>query len=140
MGAPLELVGVYVRDASVPREGIDSSLLTEDAQALFDLGQVLYRRILKLSEHVDKLGRSLQRSVKDYNAFTGSLERSVLPAARKLNSADPLATIPSPKEIEDAPKALTSSEFAVIADLEREELTFDFEVTDAEVVDDSQTG
>ena len=34
VGAPLELVGVYVRDASVPREGIDSSLLTEDAQAL----------------------------------------------------------------------------------------------------------
>ena len=114
--------------------------LTEDAQALFDLGQVLYRRILKMSEHVDKLGRSLQRSVKDYNAFTGSLERSVLPAARKLNAADPLASIPAPKEIEESPKALTSSEFAAIADLDRDELTFDFDVTDADVVDDSQAG
>lgn len=116
--------------------------LTEDAQALFDLGQVLYRRILKLAEHVDKLGRSLQRSVKDYNLFTGSLERSVLPAARKLNAADPVATLPSPKEVEEVPRALTSGEFAAIADLERDELTFDFDVTDAQVVedDDAQAG
>ncbi len=78
--------------------------LTEDAQVLFELGQVLYRRILKLSEHVDKLGRSIQRSVKDFNTFTGSLERSVLPAARKLNAADPIATIPAPSEIEETPK------------------------------------
>lgn len=117
--------------------------LTEDAQVLFELGQVLYRRILKLSEHVDKLGRSLQRSVKDYNTFTGSLERSVLPAARKLNAADPVATIPAPKEIEEAPRALTSSEFSALADLDREELTFDFGATDAvdaEIVDDAQAG
>ncbi|HVK26961.1 MAG TPA: DNA recombination protein RmuC [Nocardioides sp.] len=114
--------------------------LTEDAQVLFELGQVLYRRILKLAEHVDKLGRSLQRSVKDYNAFTGSLERSVLPAARKLNAADPVATIPAPKEVEDVPRALTSGEFAAIADLDREELTFDFDVADGEVVDDAQAG
>ncbi|HWJ07752.1 MAG TPA: DNA recombination protein RmuC [Nocardioides sp.] len=114
--------------------------LTEDAQVLFELGQVLYRRILKLAEHVDKLGRSLQRSVKDYNAFTGSLERSVLPAARKLNAADPIATITAPKEVEEVPRALTSGEFAAIADLEREELTFDFDVADGEVVDDAQAG
>jgi DNA recombination protein RmuC len=114
--------------------------LTEDAQALFDLGQILYRRILKLSEHVDKLGRSLQRSVKDYNAFTGSLERSVLPAARKLNAADPVATIPAPKEIEEAPSPLSSSEFSALADLDRDELTFDFDVAEAEIVDDAQAG
>lgn len=114
--------------------------LTEDAQALFDLGQQLYRRILKLSEHVEKLGRSLQRSVKDYNAFTGSLERSVLPAARKLNAADPVSTIAVPKEIEEVPRALTSSEFTALADLERDELAFDFEVAEAEIVDDAQAG
>jgi DNA recombination protein RmuC len=119
--------------------------LTEDAQALFELGQVLYRRILKLGEHVEKLGRSLERSVKDYNAFTGSLERSVLPAARKLNAADPIATIPAPKAIEEAPRALASAEFEVIADLERDELAFDFgaaaEAVDAEVVEgDTKAG
>ncbi|TNM39865.1 DNA recombination protein RmuC [Nocardioides albidus] len=117
--------------------------LTEDAQVLFELGQVLYRRILRLSEHVDKLGRSIQRSVKDYNNFTGSLERSVLPAARKLNAADPVATIPAPKEIEETPKALTSSEFSALADLDREELAFDFDLpgtAEADIVDDTQAG
>ncbi|MDN5744791.1 MAG: DNA recombination protein RmuC [Nocardioidaceae bacterium] len=112
--------------------------LTEDAQQLFDLGQVLYRRILKLSEHVEKLGRSIQRSVKDYNSFTGSLERSVLPAARKLNAADPVDKLASPPEIEETPRELTSSEFTALADLEREELTFDVEVT--EVEGDAQAG
>lgn len=102
--------------------------LAEDAQVLFDLGQVLYRRLVRLGEHVDKLGRSLQRSVKDYNAFTGSLERSVLPAARKLNAADPVSTIPAPMELEEAPRALTSGDFEAIADIERDELPL--EVTD----------
>ncbi len=109
--------------------------LTEDAQALFDLGQVLYRRIVKLADHVDKLGRSIQRSVKDYNAFTGSLERSVLPAARKLNAAEPLtAQITAPAPIEEAPRSLTSGDFEAVADLGREELVFDFEVDDAQIV------
>ncbi|HWJ85962.1 MAG TPA: homoserine dehydrogenase, partial [Cellulomonas sp.] len=34
VGAPLELVGVAVRDASVAREGVDPALLTTDAAAL----------------------------------------------------------------------------------------------------------
>ncbi|GAB3866809.1 DNA recombination protein RmuC [Nocardioides maradonensis] len=123
--------------------------LTEDAQHLFELGQQLYRRILKLAEHVDKLGRSIQRSVKDYNAFTGSLERSVLPAARKLNAADPISTIPAPMELEEAPRSLTAGDFEAIADIERDELTFDFsstgsgqaaEITDAEIVEDRDAG
>jgi DNA recombination protein RmuC len=117
--------------------------LTEDAQVLFELGQVLYRRILKLSEHVDKLGRSIERSVKDYNTFTGSLERSVLPAARKLNAADAVSTIPPAREIEEAPRSLTAGDFEAIADIDdRPELPFDLfsspdpEVVDAEVLDD----
>jgi homoserine dehydrogenase len=35
-GAPLELVGVAVRDASRPRDGVPSELLTTDAEALVD--------------------------------------------------------------------------------------------------------
>ena len=114
--------------------------LTEDAQQLFELGQVLYRRILRLSEHVDKLGRSIQRSVKDFNAFTGSLERSVLPAARKLNAADPIASIPAPQELEDTPRALTAGDFEAIADADRDELSFDFDAgyIDVEVVDEDR--
>jgi homoserine dehydrogenase len=41
VGAPLVLEGVYVRDASKPREGIDSPLLTEDAEALIARADVV---------------------------------------------------------------------------------------------------
>ena len=34
VGSPLELVGIAVRDASAPRDGVDPSLLTTDAEAL----------------------------------------------------------------------------------------------------------
>lgn len=116
--------------------------LTEDAQALFETGQLLYRRIVKLAAHVDKLGRSIQRSVKDYNAFSGSLERSVLPAARKLNAAEPLSSLPTPSQIDEAPRALTSGDFAVLADLDREELPIDLlsgdNSVDAEIVEDER--
>ncbi len=116
--------------------------LTEDAQALFETGQVLYRRIVRLAEHVDKLGRSIERSVKDYNAFSGSLERSVLPAARKLSAAEPVSKLSEPRQIEEAPRALTSGDFAVLADLDREELPLDLlageGAVDAEIVEDER--
>ena len=38
VGAPLELVGVAVRDSSRPREGVPSALLTDDATALVARG------------------------------------------------------------------------------------------------------
>ena len=38
IGAPLELVGVAVRDSSRPREGVPSALLTDDASALVARG------------------------------------------------------------------------------------------------------
>lgn len=86
------------------------NVLTEDAKLLFDLSKELYGRLSKLSEHVEKLGRSLERSVKDYNTFVGSLERNVLPSARRLSALDEskvLGTIPG---IEEAPRRLTAFE------------------------------
>ena len=56
----------------------------------------------------------------------------MLPAARKLNAAEPLSTIPAPAPIEEAPRALTSGDYEAIADLGREELAFDFETVAAQ--------
>lgn len=41
VGAPVELTGVYVRDASKPRDGIDGALLTEDAATLIARADVV---------------------------------------------------------------------------------------------------
>ncbi|WP_308465427.1 DNA recombination protein RmuC [Rathayibacter soli] len=85
-------------------------VLTEDAKTLFDVGRELYARLSKLSEHVEKLGRSIERSVKDYNAFVGSLERQVLPSARKLGVLDESKVLGSLPGIEEAPRELTAFE------------------------------
>ena len=85
-------------------------VLTEDAKVLFDLSRELYARLSKLSEHVEKLGRSIERSVKDYNAFVGSLERQVLPSARKLSALDESKVLGTLTGIEEAPRELTAFE------------------------------
>jgi DNA recombination protein RmuC len=90
-------------------------VLTEDAKALFDLSRELYARLSKLSEHVEKLGRSIERSVKDYNAFVGSLERQVLPSARKLNALDETKVLGPLAGIEETPRELTAFELTAPA-------------------------
>lgn len=86
------------------------NVLTEDAKLLFDLSKELYGRLSKLSEHVEKLGRSIERSVKDYNNFVGSLERQVLPSARRLSALDESKVLGSLGGIEEAPRELTAFE------------------------------
>ena len=58
-------------------------VVTNEAKVLFDLSRELYGRLATMAGHVDKLGRSLRGSVNDYNRFVGSLERTVLPSARR---------------------------------------------------------
>lgn len=85
--------------------------LTDNAREVFELGQELYKRLGTLGGHVDKLGRSLRRSVEDYNRMVGSLERGVLCSARRL--AELRVTdleLPAPEPVEDSPRPLTAME------------------------------
>lgn len=84
--------------------------LTEDAKGLFDASRELYARLSTTAGHLDKLGRSLTSSVADYNRFVGSMERQVLPSARRLVSLDERAVIGGFAEIDDVPRALTARE------------------------------
>ena len=54
-------------------------VLTNEAKTLFDLSRELYSRLATTASHIEKLGRTIERSVKDYNAFVGSLERAGAP-------------------------------------------------------------
>ena len=92
------------------------NVLTEDAKLLFDLSKELYGRLAKLSEHVEKLGRSIERSVKDYNTFVGSLERQVLPSARRLGALDESKVLGTLSGIEEAPRELTAFELTTDAE------------------------
>ena len=80
--------------------------VTRDAQELLTVGRELYARLGTLGEHAARMGRSLQRSVEDYNRLVGSLESRVLVSARRmgeiglstdtLDEVEPVTTTPRP--------------------------------------------
>lgn len=55
----------------------------ENAQAVAELAGELYRRISAMVDHLNKVGRDLDRCVDSYNKAMGSLEKRVLVSARK---------------------------------------------------------
>jgi DNA recombination protein RmuC len=95
-------------------------VLTQEAKQLFDLSRTLYSRLSTTAGHIEKLGRSLERTVKDYNGFVGSFERQVFPAARKLNALDESKVIGVIDGIEEAPRELTA--FELVSELEPRDL------------------
>jgi len=86
-------------------------VLTDQAKNLFDLGKDLYSRLSTLSEHADKLRRSIDSTVNSYNQFANSLETRVLVTARKLNALDESKVLGETVLIENTPKQLTAVEF-----------------------------
>ncbi len=57
--------------------------LANNAQEIRVLAEELYGRLSTFVSHMNKVGRQLAASVENYNKAVGSLERSVLPSARK---------------------------------------------------------
>ena len=57
--------------------------LAQNAETIRNLAEDLYKRLGVFSNHLAKLGRNLSNSVEHFNAAVGSLERQVLPGARK---------------------------------------------------------
>lgn len=57
--------------------------LAQNAETIRTLAEDLYKRLAVFTTHLGKLGRNISNSVDNYNAAIGSLERQVLPGARK---------------------------------------------------------
>ncbi|MDJ0911311.1 MAG: DNA recombination protein RmuC [Woeseiaceae bacterium] len=57
--------------------------LADNAKEIRKLAEDLYTRLGTFAAHLNQVGRQLGRSVDNYNKAVGSLERSVLPGARK---------------------------------------------------------
>ena len=57
--------------------------LADNAQEIRVLAEDLYGRLATFVGHMNRMGRQLASSVETYNKAVGSLERSVLPGARK---------------------------------------------------------
>lgn len=76
--------------------------LAANAEQIRQIGEDLYNRLATFSEHLGRLGRSLDAAVTQYNRSVGSFQAKVLPGARKFtelgfNGAKPLE---EPEQIE----------------------------------------
>lgn len=63
--------------------GWQQEKISDDVKEVGELGKKLYERLAKMTEHIVKLGESLDKSVKNYNAMVGSIESRVLTSARR---------------------------------------------------------
>jgi DNA recombination protein RmuC len=85
--------------------------VAEKTREIHDLGRELYDRLVSMSGHLDRLGRSLNGAVSAYNRAVGSLENRVLVSARRFAdlgvAGDELAT---PGTVVDVPRQLTAAE------------------------------
>jgi len=96
--------------------GWQQETIAEGARQISDLGRELYKRLATMGAHVSKLGRSLDGAVKSYNETVGSLERQVLPQARRfeqhgITGVEPPELTP----IERQTRALTAQELVADA-------------------------
>ena len=62
--------------------------LAENAREISELGSDLYKSLSTFSGHVQKVGRGLGTAMNAYNDAIGSLERNVLPKARKFDELE----------------------------------------------------
>jgi len=63
--------------------GWRQNALAENAARIQELAEDLYKRLARFGDHMARIGRALGQSVDAYNSAVGSLERQVLPGARK---------------------------------------------------------
>ncbi len=61
--------------------------VAENARGIATAGRELHHRLLRFLDHLSRLGKSLETATTTYNQAVGSLERRVLPSARRLEDA-----------------------------------------------------
>ena len=80
LASPMILITMLRTIAAVWNE----EKVAESARAVNELGRELYERLTVMTGHFVTLGSRLDSAVQEYNKTVGSLERRVLPQARKL--------------------------------------------------------
>ena len=85
--------------------------VAEKTREIHDLGRELYDRLVSMSGHLDRLGRSLNGAVSAYNRAVGSLENRVLVSARRFADLGVIGDeLAAPGTVVDVPRQLTAAE------------------------------
>jgi DNA recombination protein RmuC len=85
--------------------------LAKNVQAIEANGHELYKRLRSFAAHIEKIGKNIQQAMKGYDDAVGSLQTSVLPAARKFRDLQPGISedLPEIESIERVPRLLALS-------------------------------
>lgn len=86
--------------------------LAQNAQEISAQGAELYKRLGSFATHLQKIGKGLSTAMDSYNGAVGSLERMVMPSARKLKELQGHGgdTLPEITQIDAAPRQLAAIE------------------------------
>ncbi len=123
VATPTTLIGVLKAVAY----GWHQETVAQSAREVSALGRELYARLATVGEHVTTLGRRLDGAVGAYNQTVGSLERRVLPAARRLaehgagapKEIAPLDAVDRSAQLPQAPELVTPVEAETALELPR---------------------
>lgn len=107
LASPVTLFSLLRSVASVWSQ----SKANEEANEILQLTTELYDRLATMAGHIGSLRKSLESSVKHFNAFNAALESRVLVTGRKLSAVQRAKAIPASDAIDTAPSALTAPEF-----------------------------
>ena len=86
--------------------GWRQEVLSDNALEIKSMAEVLHTRVGTFFDHVEKLGSAITSTVVNYNKAVGSLERNVLPQAKKLKElgVSTKNEITEPKLIDKSPR------------------------------------
>jgi len=97
--------------------GWQQETIAESAREISDLGRELYKRLATMGAHMARVGKSLDGAVKAYNETVGSLERQVLPQARRFEKHGITGIeLPEAVPVERQTRSLTAAELVDEAD------------------------
>lgn len=117
IATPITLISLLLTVA----HGWRQQVLAENIDKIRDTGIELYTRLLKMSDNFVKLGSAIEKSVEMYNQTVGSLEKNVLPSARKFRELRPAShdQIEEVTPIDTTPRRLDDSKWQVLQIAER---------------------
>jgi DNA recombination protein RmuC len=87
--------------------------LAQNAREISEQAAELYKRLAKFGDHFQKVGKGLKGAIESYNDAVGSMERNVLPSARRMKDlrvAQGGVEMPEPATVDIAARPLTAPE------------------------------